>query len=226
MPVKQIYIPWKYSNMHLLIVGSEGRLGRTLMKIFPGSSSIDLENEDQLQSELTKADFALLAVPLEETVNIIRSFPEYRGFVDLTSMKYNMEEFSGHIISIHPLFGPESYKTNKTIIFINDISTPDSLDKVKELFNGYRIISMNAREHDYLMSELLVKPYILSYISEASNTDIVTGSYIKFLEIEKIKHNENTEIFLDTIKYNERAMEIIINIEKKLDELKKLIGNR
>jgi len=76
------------------------------------------------------------------------------------------------------------------------------------------------------MGELLVKPYILSYISEASNTDIVTGSYIKFLEIEKIKHNENTEIFLDTIKYNERAMEIIINIEKKLDELKKLIGNR
>ena len=121
---------------------------------------------------------------------------------------------------------PSDPTINKTIIFINDISTPDSLDKVKELFNGYRIISMNAREHDYLMSELLVKPYILSYISEASNTDIVTGSYIKFLEIEKIKHNENTEIFLDTIKYNERAMEIIINIEKKLDELKKLIGNR
>ena len=37
---------------------------------------------------------------------------------------------------------------------------------------------------------------------------------------------KNTEIVLDTIKYNERAMEIIINIEKKLDELKKLIGNR
>jgi len=212
--------------MHLLIVGSQGRLGKTLMKIFPGSSSIDLENEDRLQSELAKADFALLAVPTDATANIIRSFPGYRGFVDLTSMKYHMEEFSGHIISIHPLFGPESYETNKTIIFINDISTPDSLDKVRELFNGYRIISMNAREHDYLMGELLVKPYIFSYISEAGNADIATGSYIKFLEIEKIKHNENPEIFLDTIKYNERTMEIIINIEKKLDELKKLIGNR
>ena len=108
----------------------------------------------------------------------------------------------------------------------SNLSTPDSLDKVKELFNGYRIISMNAREHDYLMGELLVKPYIFSYISEAGNTDIVTGSYIKFLEIEKIKHNENPEIFLDTMKYNERTMEIITNIEKKLDELKKLIGNR
>ncbi len=212
--------------MHLLIIGSKGRLGKTLMKLFPDSSGIDIENFDNLEYELQKADFAFLAVPLEATLDIIKSFPVYSRFIDLTSIKSKMKEFSGRIISIHPLFGPESYETNKTIIFVNDISNIDSLYKIKKLFNGYRIISMNAREHDSLMGELLVKPYIISYISEAYNTGIVTSSYNKFLEIEKIKYNENWETLLDTIRYNAGSEEIIDRIQKKLDELKKLIGNR
>ena len=107
--------------MHLLIIGSRGRLGKTLLKIFPDSYGIDIDNSENLESEIQKADFTFLAVPLEATLNIIRNFPEYKGFIDLTSVKSKVIEFSERIISIHPMFGPESYEKNRTIIFINDI---------------------------------------------------------------------------------------------------------
>jgi prephenate dehydrogenase/chorismate mutase/prephenate dehydrogenase len=206
-------------------MGSNGRLGKTLMKIFPDAHGIDIENSYHMEAELKEADFAFLALPVEATLNIIKRFPEYEGFIDLTSVKSKMTSFSRHIISLHPLFGPESYEKNKSIIFINDISRINSLDDIKNMFPGYNIISMDAEEHDTLMGEILVKPYILSYISESFNSDIVTGSYSKFLEIEKIKYKENPGVFIDTIKYNNNSREIINEIEKKLQDLKKLIGD-
>ena len=211
--------------MRLLVMGSNGRLGKTLMKIFPDAHGIDIENSYHMEAELKEADFAFLALPVEATLNIIKRFPEYEGFIDLTSVKSKMTSFSRHIISLHPLFGPESYEKNKSIIFINDISRINSLDDIKNMFPGYNIISMDAEEHDTLMGEILVKPYILSYISESFNSDIVTGSYSKFLEIEKIKYKENPGVFIDTIKYNNNSREIINEIEKKLQDLKKLIGD-
>jgi prephenate dehydrogenase/chorismate mutase/prephenate dehydrogenase len=206
-------------------MGSNGRLGKTLMKIFPDAHGIDIENSYHMEAELKEADFAFLALPVEATLNIIKRFPEYEGFIDLTSVKSKMTSFSRHIISLHPLFGPESYEKNKSIIFINDISRINSLDDIKNMFPGYNIISMDAEEHDTLMGEILVKPYILSYISESFNSDIVTGSYSKFLEIEKIKYKENPGVFIDTIKYNNNSRGIINEIEKKLQDLKKLIGD-
>ncbi len=211
--------------MRLLVMGSNGRLGKTLMKIFPDAHGIDIENSYHMEAELKEADFAFLALPVEATLNIIKRFPEYEGFIDLTSVKSKMTSFSRHIISLHPLFGPESYEKNKSIIFINDISRINSLDDIKNMFPGYNIISMDAEEHDTLMGEILVKPYILSYISESRNSDIVTGSYSKFLEIEKIKYKENPGVFIDTIKYNNNSRGIINEIEKKLQDLKKLIGD-
>ncbi len=211
--------------MRLLVMGSNGRLGKTLMKIFPDAHGIDIENSYHMEAELKEADFAFLALPVEATLNIIKRFPEYEGFIDLTSVKSKMTSFSRHIISLHPLFGPESYEKNKSIIFINDISRINSLDDIKNMFPGYNIISMDAEEHDTLMGEILVKPYILSYISESRNSDIVTGSYSKFLEIEKIKYKENPGVLIDTIKYNTNSREIINEIEKKLQDLKKLIGD-
>ena len=211
--------------MRLLVMGSNGRLGKTLMKIFPDAHGIDIENSYHMEAELKEADFAFLALPVEATLNIIKRFPEYEGFIDLTSVKSKMTSFSRHIISLHPLFGPDSYEKNKSIIFINDISRINSLDDIKNMFPGYNIISMDAEEHDTLMGEILVKPYILSYISESFNSDIVTGSYSKFLEIEKIKYKENPGVFIDTIKYNNNSRGIINEIEKKLQDLKKLIGD-
>ena len=38
------------------------------------------------EAELKEADFAFLALPVEATLNIIKRFPEFDGFIDLTSV--------------------------------------------------------------------------------------------------------------------------------------------
>ena len=211
--------------MKILIIGSKGRLGKTLMDIFPEATGIDL-NDNTLGEELEKAEIAFLAVPLNVTLDIINKYPEYRTFVDLTSVKSPMKKYSGKIISIHPMFGPSSYKTNKDILFINDISSVNSIKTVSGLFEKYNIISLTADQHDELMGELLIKPYILSYICDGGESNIETNSHKKLLELLSIKDNENKEIMLDTIICNENTKKIIDEMEKRLKYIKKLIGNR
>jgi prephenate dehydrogenase/chorismate mutase/prephenate dehydrogenase len=212
--------------MKILIIGSQGRLGKTLMEILPGSTGIDIADEDKLPEELKKAEIAFLAVPLKAAMDIINTYPDYRTFIELTSVKSPMRQFSNKVISLHPMFGPLSYKTNKDILFISDISPKNTFELVSELFKKYNIISMTSFEHDKLMEELLIKPYILSYISDTVETNIETTSHKKLCELSAIKYSENPEIMFDTIKFNNNSLSIIENIEEKLKYLKKLIGDR
>ena len=212
--------------MKILIIGSQGRLGKTLMEILPGSTGIDIADEDKLSEELKKAEIAFLAVPLKAAMDIINTYPDYRTFIELTSVKSPMIQFSNKVISLHPMFGPLSFKTNKDILFISDISPKNTFELVSELFKKYNIISMTSFEHDKLMEELLIKPYILSYISDTVETTIETTSHKKLCELSAIKDSENPEIMFDTIKFNDGSLFIIENIEKKLQYLKKLISDR
>ncbi|WMT52075.1 MAG: hypothetical protein RE471_04160 [Ferroplasma sp.] len=211
--------------MRILIIGYEGRLGKTLMQIFPGSAGVDRDNMDNLEQELGRAQVAFLAVPLKATLDIINMYPDYGGFVDLTSVKSPLKAFSKKITSMHPMFGPSSYMTNRDIIFINDISPAGSLEAMCDLFTGYNMISVTADEHDKLMAELLVKPYILSYIADSQEMKMETSSHKKLLELSGIKYAENQDIMLDTIKFNKNTQSIIEEVEEKLRNIKKLIGN-
>ena len=211
--------------MKILIIGSKGRLGRTLMDIFPEATGIDI-GDNILEEELKNAEITFLAVPLKVTLDIINKHSDYRTFVDLTSVKSPMKKYSGKIISIHPMFGPSSYKTNKEILFINDISSVNSIKTVSGLFEKYNIIPLTADQHDELMGELLIKPYILSYICDGVKSNIETNSHKKLLDLLSIRENENLKIMLDTIIYNSNAEKIIDKMEVRLEELKKLICNR
>lgn len=211
--------------MKILIVGSKGRLGKTLMDIFPESRGIDIE-ENNMDQELEEAEITFLAVPLKATLDIINKYPDYRTFVDLTSVKSPLREYSGKIISIHPMFGPSSYKTNKNILFISDISIENSIKTVLDLFTEYNVIPVTADQHDKLMGELLVKPYILSYICNSFESPIETSSHNKLLELLSIKDNENQEIMLDTIRLNNYSRQIVHEMEEKLEYIKELIGKR
>ena len=196
-----------------------------MLIIFPEATGIDI-GDNILEEELKNAEITFLAVPLKVTLDIINKHSDYRTFVDLTSVKSPMKKYSGKIISIHPMFGPSSYKTNKEILFINDISSVNSIKTVSGLFEKYNIIPLTADQHDELMGELLIKPYILSYICDGVKSNIETNSHKKLLDLLSIKDDENQEIMLDTIILNCNTRKIIDEMQERLDYLKKLIGNR
>ncbi len=208
------------------IIGYKGHLGSVLLKLFPDSYCVDMNNKDELKRYLEISDYAFLAVPIDEEKSIIKNNLGFTGFIDLSSIKNEIVEFKDKIISIHPLFGPLSYEKSKDIIFINDISYEGTIAVIKRLFKNYNIIPMSYNEHDKLISEILVKPYILSYISDSLNSEIKTNSYIKFLNIYNIKNNENIENVLNTIALNRNSYKIIEEMEKKLDALKKSVKYR
>jgi hypothetical protein len=53
-----------------------------------------------------------------------------------------------------------------------------------------------------------------------------TSSHRKLLELSEIKYAENMDIMLDTIQFNKNTQSVIEEVEEKLDNIKKLIGNR
>ena len=95
------------------IIGSKGNLGSVLLRLFPDSYCIDINNKNELNKYLEISDYAFLSVPINEEKNIIKNNPDFKGFIDLSSVKGEMAEFKNRIISIHPLFGPLSYEKKK-----------------------------------------------------------------------------------------------------------------
>ncbi|WP_061950646.1 hypothetical protein [Acidiplasma cupricumulans] len=56
------------------VVGSKGNLGSLLMKIFPDSYGVDVDNEEKLFNYLKKSDYAFLAIPPDQEENIINKY--------------------------------------------------------------------------------------------------------------------------------------------------------
>ncbi len=204
-----------------LIIGSMGHFGSLLCRIINDRICIDLNNIDDLDKYIDDANHVFLSVPLDAALKIIENYNN-KNFIEISSVKKPFKKYAKRITSIHPLFGPMSYNSIKDVIFINDISKENSLSDLKSMFKDWHFIEMSADDHDKLMSELLVKPYIISMILDG-DYNIKTGSYKKLLEIEKIKHNESKKVFNDTLMYNPYTMDIINDLIERLNKVKDLI---
>lgn len=216
--------------MKIAIIGGNGRIGRTLYKIFAKKSHyvISLDIEDRiLISELDNmVDLIFLAVPSTEAVKFIEQNPGARNFVELSSVKEPFKKYSGTIVSIHPLFGPMSAdpKGRKQIAFINDISREGSCGLVRELFSDFDVLSLTADEHDKAMANLLVSPYLLSIISKRllkADTFLLTNSFRRGIEFSSLIDNENPRIVNDTISLNPYAKDVFHEIQQHVENIMK-----
>ena len=98
--------------MKILIVGSSGRFGATLLHLFNDYGhevrGIDIQDYGKLKEEMKMAEFVFLAVPASLALNIINEFGASGKIIEISSSKDPFKKFAGKIISIHPLFGPLS----------------------------------------------------------------------------------------------------------------------
>lgn len=214
--------------MKILIVGSSGRFGTTLMHLFSNYGhdveGVDIQNYGMLNEGMKKSDFIFLAVPASVAMDIIEKFGASRKIIEVSSSKDPFRKFADRIISIHPLFGPLSIDDQKlrNILFITDISFHGSEDIISTLFPGYNVISMKSEEHDRLMIELQVIPYLISMLSSriSNKTELKTRSRIIMDQVSDICSLQGPSTLIDTIRLNPFSNDALETMRRTIDDLR------
>ncbi|BBM88619.1 prephenate dehydrogenase [Spirochaetota bacterium] len=159
----------KQSSPCVAIIGGAGEMGRVFAKIFmPVAKTIliaDKDTELVPKQAVKQADIVILAVPMEQTLIMIKQLmPLMKDgslFMDITSLKKEETEamvaFSPsarvEILGTHPLFGPY-LDIEGQIIALTPIRGEYWFPYVKEIFTKAGLIPIvtSPAEHDQVMS--------------------------------------------------------------------------
>ena len=200
--------------MKITVLGSSGRFGSFVSEYFRshGNTVISLDlntSQSNLADYLSSSDMSLLATPLNEAISYVEEYSERTQLVEVCSVKAPFKKYSGKILSIHPFFGPESFKdsSRRKIALITDICPINSENIIKELFPDCSILKMDSDEHDRMMASEQGLPYLISlYFKESARSitpfigpgmilkEMIQLSYRESIDVMKYSVAENPEV--------------------------------
>lgn len=213
--------------MKILVLGSSGNFGSMLASFLRSQKHqvTGMDRDDTLPLSMGEFQACFLAVPANAAIDFIETY-EHPAIFEIGSAKAAMAKYSGRVVSIHPMFGPNSIKLPefRNIIFIDDISPPGSRLLLEKLFPGFSVHSMSADEHDRLMVELLVKPYFYSMLaartSGSQRPPLSCTSHEAMDRLLEISHLESQNAMGDTIRLNPFSGEALQEIVDEAEKLK------
>lgn len=115
---------------NIVIVGGGGALGKVLVNLFASStynvSVIEKEQWPQRESLFKDADAVIIAVPINQTTQIISELPELPKeciLADVTSIKEAplaamLKVHKGPVVGLHPMFGPDAPGMIKQVVVV------------------------------------------------------------------------------------------------------------
>lgn len=159
--------PTHTKPQRVTIIGGGGMMGRFFTKQLSaiGHEVKILESNDWQQAGqlLGDANLVLVSVPIECTVDAIRSAAKYitptTALADITSIKVPVVEamldyHSGPVMSLHPMFGPsvESFSSQNVVVCLGRHFEAFQwlLDLIKT--EGGKLIFSTPNEHDQMMT--------------------------------------------------------------------------
>lgn len=214
--------------MKILVLGSSGNFGSALTIYLKKNSHqvSGMERGEKIPAPLDEFDACFLAIPLKEAIEFLETH-SHNHVIEICSVKTPMTKFRNRVISIHPMFGPGSIGNPdfRNIIYVDDISPPNSMGIIEELFPDFFIESMSADEHDKLMVELLVKPYLTSILAAAISKPVqwktTCTSHKAFQKLASISANESRLVLNDTIRHNPYSKRALDELQEGLAILMK-----
>lgn len=153
------------------IIGGKGLMGSFLGKIFKkaGLKVIVSDIKTKITNEelAKKSDIILFSVPIHKTQKIIKQVLPFTKpsqlLLDCTSIKSlpikEMLKSNSQVIGLHPMFRPSpTGLKNQTVVMCVARAEKKSIKFINNIFNaaGAKVIYMEAREHDKLMSIIQV----------------------------------------------------------------------
>ncbi len=212
--------------MRVSIIGSEGRLGSALKKVVNNKHEFIYCGSPECDNEaIEKSEVSILALPIPETIEILDKYSDGKLIIETCSVKAPFKKYKGNIISIHPLFGPQSYETRRKIIVAKDISIPDYGSVLSDIFPNHEFLEMDSDEHDKIMAIAQALPYFLSLSINIPEIDIDMNSLNTLKMLVNLKRSENNDVMIDSIRYNPFAEIVISELIRNIMELKVMISD-
>lgn len=154
------------SPQKITIVGGRGMMGQFFAQEFRSQghevSSLGSKDWDKAETLLGQADFVLVCVPIERTIEIIEKAAKYMKQTavlgDITSIKTPFVEamlkhHSGPVVGLHPMFGPGVHSfLSQTVVACpgrGNEAFQWLLDVIENL--GAKLIVCSPQEHDQMM---------------------------------------------------------------------------
>lgn len=151
----------------VLLVGGEGQMGQYFARWFASAHyevrAMDAGDWDRADELCAGIDLALVGVPIERTVDVIRllgpRLPARCVLADITSIKSApleamLSSHPGPVVGFHPLFGPTTSTMEQQIV----VAVPGRCDEECQWVSdqwaawGCIVLRVDAEEHDRLMA--------------------------------------------------------------------------
>ena len=209
--------------MKITVLGSSGRFGSFVSEYFrsQGNTVISLDmntSQSNLADSLSSSDISFLATPLKEAISFVEEYSDVAHLVEVCSVKAPFRKYSGKILSIHPFFGPESFKdsSRRKIALITDVCPAGSEFTLKKLFPDCSVVGMDSHEHDRKMALEQGLPYLISLYFRESARSIppFTGSGKILKEIIQLSDVESIDVMKDSIMENPEVNTLLSEMSK------------
>lgn len=176
------------------------------------------ERPAKIGSMLEHYDFLVLNHTTTMNRRIISSLENREKTIEFSMAKTPMLQFRNQVVSLGII--PEAgEQPRKTVNIITDICREGYDEVIQELFNGANFVTQESSKFDAQVSELFVKPYILSLLArKISDLDQVprTKEYEKILDLSRSVTNYNVEYMRDLIRNNPLTGDIFSKLEENL----------
>ncbi|MFW8589241.1 bifunctional chorismate mutase/prephenate dehydrogenase [Glaciecola sp. 2405UD65-10] len=163
---------------NIVVIGGGGALGKVLVGLFQSStyqvSVIEKEDWPNRKALLKDADAVIVAVPINQTTQIISELPplpEHCVLADVTSVKLApldvmLKVHKGPVVGLHPMFGPDAPGMIKQVVVVCDGRRSDDYQWLIQqmLVWGAQIHQTLASTHDEAMAFIQVMRHFSTFV--------------------------------------------------------------
>ncbi len=257
--------------MKITVLGGAGRLGAWVTRFLSTlniQTVISTPNPDKYKSFIEEvkieaysdnkravsvADGVIVAVPLEETVNVLKEILPYMKpgtfIIELSSIKTPVEKFLREnlayireknisFLSAHPMFGPGAKNLKrKNIILIPQPENQALTRTVKNFLKkqGANVIECDYQEHDQIITLTLAIPHFITMLFAAVvnthkfnvNIEDYAGTTFKILKLlAESLPSESWRLYAHIQIDNDYTIKTLECLKKYFNKLFKTIYNR
>lgn len=231
----------------ILIVGAKGGMGSLYARIAEQTGHrvrrIDKHNWHELEEIAEDLDMAIVSVPINVTVEVIRRLaPKLKPgtlLADFTSNKSRpiramLEEHDGPVAGLHPMHGPGVQNLSKQLMVVCPARQPGAVEWFVDQCRlwGMRVIEAEPEKHDHVMHlvqglrhyvALLHGSFMKTYdLDPRDMLEYSSPIYRAELMMTGRIFAQSAELYADIVFADEERRELLLNFfehHKKLAEL-------